>query len=104
MVNDYKIEDLEIINQLGEEINKDFKKLFHIENINLNERIYTYKINHIVVGFIHIYEGMDNIDILNLIVDKKYRKQNIATKLLEHIIKTYNKNILLEVRDRKSVV
>ena len=97
MINKLNINDINKVNELGKELNENFIKLFHIENLNNNEIIYTYKIENIVLGFIHIFDNIDNVEILNIVVDKKYRKQHIGSKLLDYIINKYHKNIILEV-------
>ena len=97
MINKLNINDINRVNELGKELNTNFIKLFHIENLNNNEIIYTYKIENNVLGFIHIFDNIDNVEILNIVVDKKYRKQHIGSKLLDYIINKYHKNIILEV-------
>lgn len=97
MINKLNINDINRVNELGKELNANFIKLFHIENLNNNEIIYTYKIENNVLGFIHIFDNIDNVEILNIVVDKKYRKQHIGSKLLDYIINKYHKNIILEV-------
>lgn len=97
MINKLNINDINRVNELGKELNANFIKLFHIENLNNNEIIYTYKIENNVLGFIHIFDNIDNVEILNITVDKKYRKQHIGSKLLDYIINKYHKNIILEV-------
>ena len=82
MINKLNINDINRVNELGKELNTNFIKLFHIENLNNNEIIYTYKIENNVLGFIHIFDNIDNVEILNIVVDKKYRKQHIGSKLL----------------------
>ena len=47
------------------------------------------KIENIVLGFIHIFDNIDNVEILNIVVDKKYRKQHIGNKLLYGIINRF---------------
>ena len=97
MINKLNINDINRVNELGKELNTNFIKLFHIENLNNNEIIYTYNIENNVLGFIHIFDNIDNVEILNIVVDKKYRKQHIGSKLLDYIINKYHKNIILEV-------
>lgn len=101
MVNKYTEEDIEEINALGKELNNDFKELFHISSLNKNEEIYTYKENNELIGFIHIYNGIDVIDILNFIIKKNHRNKGIGAILLDNVITSLyntNKKIMLEVK------
>ena len=87
--------------QLGTMLNPNFSKLFHIENLNPNETIYIYKENNINKGFIHIQNGLDIIDLLNIIVKPKYQNQGIGSVLLKYIIDNkQDKKIMLEVRSK----
>ena len=82
-------------------LNPNFSKLFHIENLNSNETIYIYKENNINKGFIHIQNGLDIIDLLNIIVKPEYQNQGIGSVLLKYIIDNkQDKKIMLEVRSK----
>ena len=102
MVSNYELNDLDSINELGQKINDNFKKLFHIDNLNSNEKIYVYKVNNILVGFIHISINYETADLLNIIVKEEYRKQNIASTLLDYAISELPRTVehfLLEVNE-----
>lgn len=102
MVSNFEEKDISKINKLGEILNSNFTKLFHIENLNPNEKIFVYKEDNIIKGFLHININYETIEILNLIVDKEYRNNNIATLLLDHLISTLPNNIIniiLEVKE-----
>ncbi len=102
MVSNYELDDLDSINELGQKINDNFKKLFHIDNLNSNEKIYVYKVNNILVGFIHISINYETADLLNIIVKEEYRKQNIASTLLDYAISELPRTVehfLLEVNE-----
>ena len=71
-------------------------------NLNRTEKIYVYLYDNKVIGFIHISSNYEIIDILNIVVDPKYEKQGIGTKLINYIIKkkdTIVSKIMLEVRE-----
>lgn len=105
MVNNYTIEDIDEINKLGIKLNKEFIKLFHIDNLNKNEKIYVYKENNVVLGFIHIAINYETADILNIIVDEKHREHNIGTILIDYMITDLPKNvqkIMLEVDENNT--
>ena len=102
MVDNYKENYYDEIIKLGKIINEDFEKLFKINNLNRTEKIYVYLYDNKVTGFIHISSNYEIIDILNIVVDPKYEKQGIGTKLINYIIKkkdTIASKIMLEVRE-----
>lgn len=102
MVSNYSLEDINKINELGKQLNLNFKKLFHIEKINPTEKILVFKERHIIKGFLHYNINYETVEILNIIVDKEYRNNKIATLLLDNLITIIPKdikNIILEVRE-----
>ena len=101
MISKLTKEEVQEVIQLGTMLNPNFSKLFHIENLNANETIYIYKENNINKGFIHIQNGLDIIDLLNIIVKPKYQNQGIGSVLLKYIIDNkQDKKIMLEVRSK----
>ena len=50
-------------------------------------------------GFIHLIKLVDELEIINIVVDKKYRNQGIGSKLLEYVFSNVDgiKNVFLEV-------
>lgn len=101
MISKLTKEEVQEVIQLGTILNPNFSKLFHIENLNPNETIYIYKENNINKGFIHIQNGLDIIDLLNIIVKPKYQNQGIGSVLLKYIIDNkQDKKIMLEVRSK----
>ena len=101
MISKLTKEEVQEVIQLGTMLNPNFSKLFHIENLNSNETIYIYKENNINKGFIHIQNGLDIIDLLNIIVKPEYQNQGIGSVLLKYIIDNkQDKKIMLEVRSK----
>lgn len=101
MISKLTKEEVQEVIQLGTMLNPNFSKLFHIENLNPNETIYIYKENNINKGFIHIQNGIDIIDLLNLIVKPEFQNQGIGSILLKYIIDNKeDKKIMLEVRSK----
>lgn len=101
MISKLTKEEVQEVIQLGTMLNPNFSKLFHIENLNPNETIYIYKENNINKGFIHIQNGIDIIDLLNIIVKPEYQNQGIGSVLLKYIIDNkQDKKIMLEVRSK----
>jgi len=102
VVDNYKENYYDEIIKLGKIVNEDFEKIFKINNLNRIEKIYVYLYDNKVTGFIHISSNYEIIDILNIVVDPKYEKQGIGTKLINYIIKkkdTIASKIMLEVRE-----
>lgn len=101
MISKLTKEEVQEVIQLGTMLNPNFSKLFHIENLNPNETIYIYKENNINKGFIHIQNGLDIIDLLNIIVKPEYQNQGVGSVLLKYIIDNkQDKKIMLEVRSQ----
>ena len=101
MISKLTKEEVQEVIELGAMLNPNFSKLFHIENLNPNETIYLYKENNINKGFIHIQNGLDIIDLLNIIVKPEYQNQGIGSVLLKYIIDNkQDKKIMLEVRSK----
>ena len=99
MVDKYNKQDIEEINNLGIELNPRFKQLFNLNDLNKLEEIYTYKKDNIILGFIHILNNVDKVEILNIIINKNYRQIGIASLLLDYILSITNKPIILEVKE-----
>lgn len=82
--------DIESINELGLELNNNFKKLFHIESeINNNFAIVLVSDNDGIDGFLYALSFDDNIDLLGIVVNNEKRGQNIGSQLLEYLINNY---------------
>ncbi len=95
-------EDISRIYELGDLVNKNFRKLFNMENILKEEysRVFVYEENNRVIGFLHITILYEVVDIINIVVDENYRNQKIASNLLDHMMSdltTDTKIITLEV-------
>lgn len=60
------------------------------------------KIDDVVCGFVSIVDNIDSVDILQIVVDMKYRRMSVATHLMDRVkeyCKTNNiSSIMLEVR------
>ena len=101
MISKLTKEEVQEVIQLGIMLNPNFSKLFHIENLNPNETIFIYKENNNIKGFIHTQNGLDIIDLLNIIVKPEYQNQGIGSILLKYIIDNkQDKKLMLEVRSK----
>lgn len=101
MVDNYTKEDIGQINTLGILLNPKFKELFHIDNLPETENILVSKKDEIITGFIHYSKIYECIEIQNIIVDKKWRNQGIASNLLKTLIENNNDTtkLILEVNE-----
>ena len=103
MINDIKLKDKERFNELGLIVNKNFAKLFQIEELinSSYDSLLGYYNNELLVGFIHINKMYETIDIVNIVVDEQYRRQGIATSLIKYILNSYNdvEKVMLEVNE-----
>lgn len=104
MVNNCELKDIDSIKKLGRLINNNFDKVNNLEDIINNKEIKGYYIDNELVGIIIYKRLYDTTDLLYIVVDKLYRNKNIASTLLENLIKESNK-IILEVRcDNKNAI
>lgn len=102
MVSNFELKDLNEINELGTRLNPNFENLFHLDNLNENEKIYVYKENNKILGFIQISVNYEVCDLLNIIVDDKHRNKGIGSLLMDYMITDLPRNvqrILLEVNE-----
>ena len=103
MINNIDIKDEDRFISLGLLINNNFSKLYDLNTIinDANNEIYGYYDNNNLVGFIHIIKAVDSIDVINIVVDEKYRRKGIASKLLSSIFNKYDNDYsyFLEVRE-----
>lgn len=103
MIRHFLESDFEEIYKLGNEISDNFSKTNNLKEIFKDKftKILVYEKDNEVVGFLMYIELDDTVDILDIIVAKKYRKQKIASCLMDYMIselKDSVKLITLEVR------
>ena len=55
--------------------------------------------NSKILGYIILYDSLDSLEIMKIAVNKSFRNKNIATTLIEEVVKNSSSNILLEVRE-----
>ena len=104
MINNIELKDKNRFNELGSIINKNFAKLYQIEELinSSYDSLLGYYDKELLVGFIHINKMYETIDIINIVVDEKYRRHGIATSLIKYILNSYNdiEKIMLEVNEK----
>ena len=81
MIRNASVYDIPRINELGKLLNKNFERLFKI-----NEMLQVYEKDDKIVGFITATSLYETCDILSIVVDPDYRKQGIGTNLLGYLI------------------
>ena len=103
MINSISIKDINSFNSLGKELNDNFSNLFILDNLLNSEydKVFGYYLEDNLIGFIHINKLYENMDIVNIIIDKDYRNKGYGKELLDYVINN-NKDInsiMLEVRE-----
>jgi len=103
MVNKVDISEIERFNELGLLVNSNFSNIYKLNDIidSQYDTVYGYYLDNILVGFIHISKLYETMDIVNIVVDMKYRNRGIATKLITYVESIYDDidNIMLEVNE-----
>ncbi|MBO5475572.1 MAG: GNAT family N-acetyltransferase [Bacilli bacterium] len=100
MIRECNIDDIDLINQLGLLVNKNFISVYNIKDIldRDYECIYIYEENNTILGFIHIEKHFEVIDLINIAVSESSRRKGIASKLIQYVLDTIDhENFLLEV-------
>lgn len=110
MIRKAMIQDIKFINELGKIVNKDFAKLFKMDEI-LKEKyskVFVCETEEKIVGFLHVTELTDTIDIINIVIESKSRNKGIASLLIDYMFSDANatvKLVTLEVAvDNKSAI
>lgn len=73
---------------------------FNNKYFNCFDKIYLYKKEDKIVGFLIAQNSIDEINIILLYVDEQYRRQKIASMLIDYLISSFSNNIdriILEV-------
>lgn len=102
MIRNAKTNDIKMINHIGNGFNKNFSKLFHIDSeiCNSHNIILVYDDENVIKGFIYAQDFGDNIDLLEIVVAKKWRQKKVGSMLIQFLIDNYcnnNSTITLEV-------
>lgn len=105
MIREITIQDKDSFNYLGKQVNDNFENVYSLDEIlnNNYSKVFVYEQNGKVIGFVHVDILYENIDLVNIVVDKRYRCQQVASKLLNYIIKKYlteGRRIILEVNTK----
>ena len=89
------------IYKLGSLLNHNYSQLYDEKSLDCDvNKTFLCVINDKLIGFIHIQDLIDEIDIINIVIDNDYRKKGYASKLIEYVISYANsKKIILEVSE-----
>lgn len=96
MIRKYIDTDFQRLIELGNEYKKNFEKLY----LNNNNNVFVYEEENNILGFIITEDTIDEVSIILIYVDKDYRNQKIATKLIKNLIDNLDEDInriILEV-------
>ncbi len=79
------------LNEIEDVLFSDFDdfwnvNIFRSELLNPNSQYIVAKINNKIVGFAGIWKAVDDVHITNIVTAKKFRRQNIGSKLLSKLI------------------
>ena len=88
--------------KLGSLLNRDYAKLYDEESLNTGvNKTFLLVEDDRLIGFIHIQDLIDEVDIINIVISEENRRKGYASKLIEHVINYANdKKIILEVSDQ----
>lgn len=95
-----------MIRELKESDFKRVNELLNCFNYSIDSKIFSEQFTKVIIYFDEMIKGVlvfdyiyDRIEIEYIVVDPKYRKIGVATKLLKYIEENYKaKNITLEVK------
>lgn len=97
MIREFNLNDYSTIYKLGKELHKDYAKLVNLAQIASDDfsHIYVYELDGEIVAFLHLTKLYETIDIVDIIVEKKYRRQGIASIMLDYVISEFDDVILM---------
>ena len=109
MIKKLSVNDKDKFYELGSLINNNFINLYDLELLcdSVYDFLYGYYDNNTLIGFIHVTKIYESMDIVNIVVDVKYRRCGVASKLIDYAYLQFNdlEKILLEVNvNNKSAI
>lgn len=104
MIIDFDKKYLYDVYKLGSLLNRDYSRLYDEESLNNGvNKTFLYVLNDELIGFIHIQDLIDEIDVINIVIGEENRRKGYASKLIEHVINyAQDKKIILEVSDQNT--
>lgn len=97
MIREASVYDIPRINELGELLHENYSKLNKINEMLEDgySKVIVYEKDDIILGFISAVHLYDTCDIVDLIVDPKYRRKMVATNLIGYLISDLGENLKL---------
>ncbi|CDF11671.1 ribosomal-protein-alanine acetyltransferase [Mycoplasma sp. CAG:776] len=95
MIREADVYDIPRINELGGLLEENFSKVYSINEMLEDgiSKVFVYEKDDQVVGFLTATYLYETCDILSLVVDPLYRKQMIASNLLDYLISDMDENL-----------
>ena len=95
MIREADVYDIPRINELGGLLEENFSKVYSINEMLEDgiSKVFVYEKDDQVVGFLTATYLNETCDILSLVVDPLYRKQMIASNLLDYLISDMDENL-----------
>lgn len=92
-------DDFQEVLDLGLTLHSNFANIYDFESLNEGvNKTYVIKDNDILVGFIHIQDLFDEIDIIDIVINSNYQRKGYGSKLLDYVFNAYNdKKFILDV-------
>ena len=99
MIEKLTIDNVECVKRLGLKLNANFDNLYDYSSLNEGVNLtYVLIVDKSIIGFIHIQQLIDEVDIIDVVVDEEYRRKGYGQKLIELVIHSnLGKRIILEV-------
>lgn len=100
MIREIKSDNLTLISDIQSRFNEFYtqkKQLVDEFKYNTFTRLFAYILNNRVVGIIQISDIIDRYEIVYIEVDKNYRKQGIATSLIEYVVDLGKNNNIINI-------
>lgn len=95
MIREADLYDIPRINELGGLLEENFDRVYSINEMLEDgiSKVFVYEKDDQVVGFLTATYLYETCDILSLVVDPLYRKQKIASNLLDYLISDMDENL-----------
>lgn len=99
MIEKLTIDNVECVKRLGLKLNANFDNLYDYSSLNEDVNLtYVLVVDKNIIGFIHIQQLIDEVDIIDVVVDEEYRRKGYGQRLVEFVINSnLGKRIILEV-------
>ena len=89
--------DIEAVDELGSLLHENILVVNHLEKLMEEEyfKLFVAEEEEKIVGFLSITELYETVDIIDLFVLESYRRQNIASRLINYMIGSIGPNVSL---------